>query len=247
MPLKIPAIHPLRLVAGVLLAAVVAYSTYPIFKPAVYPYVKLREGVVIEGGALLKEEHIEKAVITLGSVFAREEAPIPGLISWADAPAYLGHPLSHRVSGGLPLFISDIDRQGEAGLDQGLAGAQTGMSIPVDDIVGVTPYLTVGDRVHVFASFEDDEGAHTGLLLREMPVIYLQREMEGETPHLTAVTIALTEKEAVLLTHALHYGKIRLGKAAGADGKGQGIGDAAFAAALMKTQKRWSEGREEER
>jgi pilus assembly protein CpaB len=247
MPFKIPAIHPLRLIAGVLLSAAVAYGAYPFFKPTTYAYVKVREGVVIEGGSLLKEEHIEKAVITLGKVFGQAEAPIPGLIPWSDASAYLGLPLSHRVSGGLPLFISDIDQQGEGSLDQELGGAKTGMSIPVDDIMGVTPHLAVGDRVHVYASFEDDEGAHSGLLLREMPIISLQREMEGETPHLLAVTIALSEKEAVLLTHALHYGKIHLGKAAMTGGKGAGIGDMAFAAALIKTKKRWSDGREEER
>ncbi|MCK9911335.1 hypothetical protein MXD81_19440, partial [Microbacteriaceae bacterium K1510] len=84
-----------------------------------------------------------------------------------------------------------MDQQAEGSLNRELAGEKTektGMSIPVDNILAVTPYLSVGDRVHLYASFEDDEGAHSGLLLREMPVIALQRQVEDEVPQLIAVT-----------------------------------------------------------
>lgn len=245
MSFKMLAIHPLRLIAGLLLAIAVAFGAYPIFKPTTYGYVKLQEDVVLEGGEVLKEEHIEQGIIALGKVFGEVTAPVPGLIPWSEAPAYLGLPLARRVAGGQPLLATDIDQEGGGSMDRELKDSKTGMSIPVDDIIGVTPHLSVGDRVQVYASFEDEDGAHTGLLLKEMPVIFLQRQLEQETPHLSAVTIALTNQEAVLLTHALHYGKIRLGKVAATADMKAGIGDTAFAAALMKTKKRWSDGEEE--
>jgi pilus assembly protein CpaB len=235
---------PIRIVAALLLAASVGYGSYTVLKPQTFAYVKLKEGVAVEGGSVLKEEHIERAVLTLGGMLAGDAQPVPGLIPWEDAASYVGLPLVRRISGGMPLFAADIDSQGE-GIDRDLDETTTGMSIPVDNIQGVTPHLTVGDRVHLYASFEDEEGAHSGLLLREMPVIALQRELEGDVPQLVAVTIALRLEEAVLLTHALHYGKIHLGKASLTGGKGAGIGDPAFAKALMKTKKRWSDGEEE--
>jgi len=245
MSLKLPAIHPLRLIAGLLLAIAIGFGAYPIFKPTAFSYVMLQEDIVIEGGETLKEEHIEEGVITLGKVFGEVSSPVPGLIPWSQAADYLGLPLARRVQGGQPLLATDLDMEGGGSWDRELKGAKTGMSIPVDDILGVTPHLSVGDRVHVYASFEDEDGAHSGLLLKEMPVIFLQREMDEETPHLSAVTIALTNREAVLLTHALHYGKIRLGKVAVTEGNQPGVGDNAFAAALMKTKKRWSNGGDE--
>lgn len=244
MSFKISSIHPLRLMAGLLLAAVIALAVYPLVKPASFSYVMLRDDVVIEGGEVLQADDIEEAVLTFGTVWNDVRDPVPGLIPWQHAADYVGLPLVRRVEGGTPLLLSDLDQAGETGIDHELAGGKTGLSIPVDDIVGVTPHLALGDKVHVYASFEDDEGAHTGLLLKKMPVIFLQREWQDETPHLRSVTIALSNREAVLLTHALHYGKIRLGKVSGIGEQESGIGDPVFAATLMKTKKRWDDGEE---
>lgn len=233
-------VHPLRVIAIFLLAASVAYGTYQIVKPTTFFYIKLRDGIIVEGGTPLKEEDVEEAVLTLGGIWVGNNTPIAGLIPWSEVSATIGQPLARPISGGQPLFLADIDQQGEGSINRALAESMTGMSIPVDNIVGVTPHLSVGDRIHLFASFEDQAGAHSGLLLREMPIIALQRELETELPQLTAVTIALKQDEGVLLTHALHYGKIRLGKASIIDRKGAGVGDPTFATALMKTKKRWS-------
>ncbi len=245
--MKIPAIHPLRLVAIVLIAMIVAYGSYMYWKPQTFAYAKLRDGVVLEGGAALKAEYVERASLATGGLLSGERSPIPGLIPYSQIAAYINMPVSRRLSGGVPLLSADLMGKESEGMSSVLGQGMTGMSIPVDNIVGVTPYLTIGDRVHLYTSFEDDAGAHTGLLLREMPVIALQREQEADLPRLVAVTIELTMDEAVLLTHALHYGKIHLGKAATTDQKGPGIGDAAFAKALMNTKKRWSDSGDEQR
>jgi pilus assembly protein CpaB len=238
-------VHPLRLVAVLLLAACVAYASYQVWKPETFSYIKLRDGLTKESGMLLAAEDVEEEVLTLGVGSFGANPPVPGLIPWTEVRSYIGQPLARQVEGGRPLLESDVERPGESGIDRSLAEAVTGMSIPVDNVVGVTPHISVGDRVHLYASFEDETGAHSGLLLRSMPVIAVQRELEGDIPQLAAVTISLKLEEAVLLTHALHYGKIRLGKAAVSDRQKAGIGDQAFAAALMKTKKRWGEGEEE--
>lgn len=237
-------INPLRLAASLLLAASVAIVSYQVVKPETFSYIKLRDGLVKEGGTLLAVEDLEEEVLTLGGWSIGDSPPVEGLIPWSEAEAYVGQPLARRVTGGLPLMKTDVERLGESSLEQGLTTSHTAMSIPVDNVLGVTPHITVGERVHLYASFEDDAGAHSGLLLRDMPVIAIQREQESEVPQLVAVTISLKLDEAVLLTHALHYGKIRLGKAGLTDGAKTGVGDTMFAAALMKTRKRWSDGEE---
>lgn len=243
MGLRMPAIHPIRLVGVLLVALVVAYGAYLYLKPQLFVYAKLREGVVVESGAYLQAKDIESAVLPMNSLFPSQIAPVTGLIPYAEAAAYLNTPVLRRLSGETPLLESDFSAEGDGG--EPLGEEMTGMSIPVDNIVGISPQLMVGDKVHLYASFEDEAGAHSGLLLREMPIIALQREIESVEPQLSGVTIAVKVNEAVLLTHALHYGKIHLGKASAYDKKGAGIGDTAFAAALMRTKKRWDDGGDE--
>lgn len=239
-------VHPLRLLALLLLAASVAIGSYQIMKPQTVAYIQLRASMDKESGQLLRAEDMEPLVLTMANSFLGVTPPIPGLIPWEQMSKYVGLPLARPVKGGRPLLESDLEKAGQPQTNAKIDASTTGMSIPVDNIAGVSPYVSTGERVHVYASFEDDSGAHSGLLLQNMPVIGVQRETEGDEPRLTAVTLSLSRNEAVLLTHALHYGKIRLGLAPILEGQKAGIGDARFAAELVKTKKRWG-NREEER
>ncbi|QQE74599.1 pilus assembly protein CpaB [Brevibacillus composti] len=239
-------IHPLRLVAVLLLAACVAAGAYHFLQPQSFAYIKLRGHVAKDSGERLAATDLERGEIQVGGLARGQSAEALGLIPWEEAPRFLDRPLSRRVEGGRPLLPGDIEQEGMVPEGRELGESMTGISIPVDNVTGVHPHVAVGERVHVYASFEDDSGAHTGLLLRNMPVIGVQREREGDLPRLQAVTLSLQLKEAVLLTHALHYGKIRLGKASVMEGEEEaGVGDHSFAAALIKTKKRWGETEEE--
>ncbi|MFD2369642.1 Flp pilus assembly protein CpaB [Brevibacillus sp. GCM10020057] len=228
-----------------LLALCVSLGAYLIVKPQTVTYIQLRPNVDKESGQLLEAQDIEPLTVSTGGLFQGKSLPIPGLLLWSEASDLVGRSLSRKVQGGRPLLATDLEPsdplQGAAKLN----ASMTGMSIPVDNVSGVSPHLSTGGHVHVYASFEDDVGAHSGLLLKNMPIIDVQREMEGDQPNLAAVTLLLSKTEAVLLTHALHYGKIRLGLAAVVDGEEPGIGDAHFAAELMKTKKRWGVQEEE--
>jgi len=237
MSLKMPSVHPLRLVASLLLAGAIAYSSYHILKPQVFSYVMVKNGTVIEGGSTLQLDQLEEAMIKSGDFFRKTTIPIPGLIPWSEVKSIVGMPVTRLVHGGEPLLLGDINYEGQ--LEQQLSASKTGMTLPIDEVDGVPSQLSVGDKVHIYASFEDDQGAHSGLLLKAIPIIFVQHEEEAAALAVTSVTVALTVDEAVMLTHALHYGKIRLGKAALADQSASGVGDLSFAKALMKTKKRW--------
>lgn len=237
-------VNPLRLAAALLLAACVAYGSYQVVKPHTFTYVMVREGVAKGAGMILTEEDVQEGRLILGSSLPGRDSPVAGLIPWSEVHKFMGQKLARQVSGGLPLMKTDVEMEGTHALEQPLESNHTAMSIPVDNVIGVTPHISVGERVHLYASFEDEAGSHSGLLLRDMPVVGVQREQESDFPQLEAVTISVRLQEAVLLTHALHYGKVRLGRAGLSDGKQNGVGDAAFASALMKTSKRWNEGEE---
>lgn len=239
-------VHPLRLLALLLLAVSVGVGAYMILKPHTVAYIQLRNNVGKESGQLLEAKDLEPLILTMAGAFQRPSTPIPGLIPWAEASNLIGLPFIRPIKGGRPLLESDLEKADQVKSETKLTEQMTGMSIPVDNVAGVSPYVSTGERVHVYASFEDDRGAHSGLLLQNMPIIGVQREMEGNQPNLVAVTLSLTRNEAVMLTHALHYGKIRLGLAAIIEGQKAGIGDSQFATELMRTKKRWS-NREEER
>lgn len=241
-------IHPLRLLAILLLATCIGLAAYITLKPHQVTYIQLRSTVEKESGQLLEARDMEPLLLTLGGIFQQATPPIPGLIPWEEAQRLVGLPFTRQVKGGRPLLQSDVEQANQVQGNTTLTEKMTGMSIPVDNIAGVSPHVSTGEKVHIYASFEDDAGAHSGLLLQNMPIIGIQREMEGDEPNLVAVTLSLTSDEAVLLTHALHYGKIRLGLAGGADGQKlkTGIGDAQFAAELMKTKTRWGNQKEEQ-
>ncbi|WP_432775741.1 RcpC/CpaB family pilus assembly protein [Brevibacillus gelatini] len=239
-------VHPLRLLALLLLATCIGIGAYAILKPYDVTYIQLRSTVEKESGQLLEAKDMEPLTLALGGLFQTTSDPIPGLIPWTEAQGLIGLPFSRPVKGGRPLLLSDLELANQTGNEAALRDKRTGMSIPVDNVAGVSPHISTGERVHVYASFEDEAGAHSGILLQNMPILAVQREMEGDHPQLQAVTLSLTREEAVLLTHALHYGKIRLGLAAVMDDHKAGIGDASFAAELMKTKKRWGLDKEEQ-
>ncbi|MBO8164909.1 MAG: pilus assembly protein CpaB [Brevibacillus sp.] len=237
--IHLPAINPLRTAALLVLAGTISFVTFQILQPQTIAYVQVREGVTLEAGQVLQWEHVDTGELTFGGTMMKDSVLPPGLIAWTEIETYLGVPLSRPIHGPSPLLTSDFERNGASALDLPADETLSLMSIPVDNVSGVTPELSRGDRVHLYASFEDEQGAHSGMLFRDMPVVAVQRELDGSVTELVAVSIALTMEEAVLLTHALHYGKIRLSKALVQEKAHPGIGDRTFANALMKTQKRW--------
>ncbi|WP_232699059.1 hypothetical protein [Brevibacillus daliensis] len=235
-----------RVIAILLFAVAVGWATYQAVRPDMFTYINLKENVVLDAGTSIEIEDVEMGSVALHRSLFSAEGSIPGFIAWENIQDVIGLPVTRQLSGGIPLSEGDIamstDQQAVLADDPN----QTAISLPVDNISGISAHLQVGDRVHLYASFEDDEGAHTGLLLRAMPVVFLQRGLDSDGPSLKAVTISLSLYEATLLTHALHYGKIHLGKAAYSNDQKVGVGDVAFAAALMKTKKRWQDVKEEE-
>lgn len=233
-------VHPLRLLALLLLASCMGIGAYTILKPHEITFIQLRSTVEKESGQLLEAKDVEPLTLTLGGLFQKTSDPIPGLIPWTEGQQLIGLPFSRPVKGGRPLLLGDLELVNQTGKEASPKDVRTGMSIPVDNVAGVSPHISTGERVHVYASFEDEAGAHSGILLQNMPILAVQREMEGDQPKLQAVTLSLGREEAILLTHALHYGKIRLGLAGIMDDQQSGIGDAGFAAELMRTKKRWA-------
>ena len=163
-------IHPLRLLALLLLAVCVGFGAYTILKPHTVTYIQLRSSVEKDSGQLLEAKDLEPLVLTMGGTFTKPTASIPGLIPWTEASNLIGLPFTRQIKGGRPLLENDLERAGHIQSEAKMTEHMTGMSIPVDNVAGVSPHLSTGERVHVYASFEDDLGAHSGLLLQNMRI-----------------------------------------------------------------------------
>ncbi|CCF15362.1 putative uncharacterized protein [Brevibacillus laterosporus GI-9] len=231
----------IRLLVITLLAIACGFLTYQTVRPELFYYIRVREQSELEIGTPLSLDHVEKGVLEMGNRFFSSSVEVPGFIPWEEVSHVIGIPVIRHVKAGVPLLKADISTSTEENQLQGNHPNQTAMTIPVDNISGVSAQLQERDRVHIYASFKDEEGAHTGLLLKAMPVVGVQRGLDGEGAILKAVTISLTLHEGRLLAHALHYGKLHLGKAGYGKDLTSGIGDAHFAKALMKGNKSWTD------
>ncbi|MGG0756422.1 hypothetical protein [Brevibacillus laterosporus] len=231
----------IRLLVITLLAIACGFLSYQAVRPEVFYYIKVKEQSELEMGTPLSLDHIEKGVLEMGNRFFSSSVEVPGFIPWKEASNLIGLPVTRHVKAGGPLLMGDIPISTEESQIQINKPNQTALTIPVDNISGVSAQLQERERVHIYASFKDDEGAHTGLLLKAMPVVSVQRGVDGDGAVLKAVTISLTLHEARLLTHALHYGKLHLGKAGYGKDQISGIGDIHFATAMMKSNKRWTD------
>lgn len=231
----------IRLLIITLLAIACGYLTYQAVRPELFYYIKVKEQSELEIGTPLSLDHVEKGVLEMGNRFFNSSVEVPGFIPWEEVSHLIGIPVIRHVKAGGPLLKGDIPTSTEESQLQGNHPNHTAMTIPVDNISGVSAQLQERDRVHIYASFKDEEGAHTGLLLKAMPVVGVQRGLDGEGAILKAVTISLTLHEGRLLTHALHYGKLHLGKAGYGKDLKSGIGDTHFAKALMKSNKSWTD------
>lgn len=236
----------IRLLVITLLAITCGFLSYQAVRPEMFYYIKVKEQSELEIGAPLSLDHIEKGTLEMGNRFFSSSVGVPGLIPWKEVRNVIGMPLIRHVKAGVPLLMGDIPTTSTEEIQiKSKEPNQTAVTIPVDNITGISAQLQEGERVHLYASFEDAEGAHTGLLLKAMPIVGVQRGMDGDGSNLKAVTISLKLHEARLLTHALHYGKLHLGKAGYSKDQTAGVGDTQFAAALMKTKKRWMDTEEE--
>ena len=116
-----------------------------------------------------------------------------------------GDSLKVSVGEGTPLMKSLLSVSGGNSIMMTMAPTSVAVSVPVDNITGVTQKLYSGASVNVYVT---SYSGGTFLLFENMRILDLNRRTSGE---LSSVTLEVTNAEAVKLINSMRNGSIQLG------------------------------------
>ena len=185
--------------------------------------------VVMAAGNIPAGTPLEPGLVTYAEVPEMYLPPNP--IFEGDAPLFLGATLTVNVEAGTYIQTSDFARTEIArDLSSKVLRGERAMSIPVDNISGVSGLLKAGDRVDILATFpvtQDDQlipgqngntsvGYVTMSLLQNVTLLAVGQQLSeinaqgnGRSGY-SSVTPSLTVQEAELITIAQTRGKLTL-------------------------------------
>lgn len=118
-----------------------------------------------------------------------------------------GDTLKMNVSKGMPLTPSMLSKIGGSSIEMAMNPQSVAISIPVNNISGVTSDLQSGAVVNLYYAEGSQGNQSVSLLLQRVKVLAVYRS-EGE---LTSVSLELKPEEALKVVYAENYGSIYLG------------------------------------
>lgn len=141
----------------------------------------------------------------------------PGALTEADAA--VGRVLRRPVGAGEPILEAALFDKGAAG---GLAAVipphKRGVSVKVDNVIGVAGFVQPGARVDVLATLRriDQNKAlpYSKIILQDVRVLAVDQKLEavdgGEPEQVNVVTLEVGPEDAEHLVYAAHEGRLQL-------------------------------------
>lgn len=119
-----------------------------------------------------------------------------------------GDSLRMDVGKGTPLTMALLSVTGGSSIEQNMAPSSVSVTIPLNNITGITQELQAGSRVNIYISSEM-AGQETSLPFQNMRVLQVFQDESGS---LTGVSIeTVTTEQALRLINAATYNSIYLG------------------------------------
>lgn len=144
-------------------------------------------------------------------IAAGRSAPVSEqFVTSAEYAAVLqsGDSLRMDVGKGMPLTISLLSVTGGSSIEQNMAPSSVAITIPLNNITGVTSELQPGSRVNIYVS-SDASGQATTLQFQNMRILSVFRNESGGIA--SASVEATTVDQALKLVNAATYDNIYLG------------------------------------
>ena len=107
------------------------------------------------------------------------------------------------VYAGNPFMSSMLTTTGGNSIEMTMKTNAVAVTVGVDNITGITPELSTGSRVNVYASYNDS----TTLILENIRVLYVG----GDGSSISSVSLEVDIRQSLQLVHAYTYGKVQLG------------------------------------
>jgi pilus assembly protein CpaB len=155
----------------------------------------------------------EKALDTFE--WPENHLPSGALLSGLEAS---GRILRRPLVAGEPVLESALLPVGAAGgLSSVIDPERRGVSVKVDQVIGVAGFVKAGAHVDVIATLRragGDDVAHSSVILQNIPVLAADQKMQtasdGQPELVNVVTLSVNPDEAQRLVHGAHEGKLQL-------------------------------------
>jgi pilus assembly protein CpaB len=182
-----------------------AQAATPVFKtaPVIVAQVDLAVGYALDDRALSTVEWPENHL------------PSGAIASAAQAA---GRILRRPLVAGEPVLESALLPVGAAaGLPSVIDPERRGVSVKVDQVIGVAGFVKAGAHVDVIATLHrvgGDDTALSAMILQNIPVLAADQKMQtagdGQPEIVNVVTLSVNPDEAQRLVHGAHEGKLQL-------------------------------------
>lgn len=160
--------------------------------------------------------------LPVGSLLAQEDVR---LVDWPGEVLPLGYSgsMEELVGRGLlvnvkanePLLSDKLaGRDGGGGLPILIPDGMRAVSVKVDEVIQVAGFVTVGTRVDVMVTLEQNESPTTRVILQNVQVLAagqtVERDVEGKPFTVSVITLLVSPADAEKLTLAAAEGRIQL-------------------------------------
>ncbi len=208
---------PIMLISAAVLALIVTLLVYNLVK---------QKGRVREKVVALSLKPVVAAIVDLSwgtklskdllTVVSLPEKDLPGGY-YSSIDDVIGRVLITKVVANEPILESKLAPIGtKAGLPGLIDENKRGVSVAVDQVVGVAGFIQPGSNVDVLVTVRamgEMKEPITKIVLQNVPVLAIGTQIEtkeGETIPVNVVTLEVSPKDAEKLAHAANEGKIRL-------------------------------------
>lgn len=117
-----------------------------------------------------------------------------------------GEQLRYDVAQGTPLMKSMLSVAGGSAIEMAMDSTKVAVTIPIDNITGVTSELKEGSRVNIYATGLSGEN-ETTLLFQGVKLLAVNKGSSGE---LSGVTLEVTSEESLKLVNATSQASLYL-------------------------------------
>lgn len=120
-----------------------------------------------------------------------------------------GDTLGTDVYAGTPFMTTETSTIGGSSVERRLGDYKTAITIPVNNISGVSPEISAGAKINIYTCYTTSSYQVEELLFQNVKILEVQATGDKESGYtLSAITIEINPEDALQLLHAINYQKL---------------------------------------
>lgn len=120
-----------------------------------------------------------------------------------------GDTLGADVFYGTPFMTTQTSTIGGSAVERRLGDYMTAITIPVNNISGVSPEISAGAKINIYSCYETENYEIEELLFQNVKILEVQATGDSSSGYnLSAITIELKPEDALKILHSINFRKI---------------------------------------